>query len=162
MPSLTATAKADAPLSKLWATWDDFANIYLFNPNIRASYTINETGPTGVGAERQCDLNNGRDFLRERIAVYRPEERLEIDIFESSMPMASMRALFEFKSVAPAQSTVTMTLHYVPKFGVFGLLMTAPMRPLFRKQLKALVEASARNAETGATANPERPSAAAE
>ena len=158
MPKITATAVAQAPLQDLWDTWDAYPDIYLYNPNIKASYTINNTASTGVGAERQCDLNNGKDWLKERIAVHRPLERLEIDIYDSSMPMKAMRAIFDFRARGANRSQVTMTMQYTPKFGLLGLLMT---RPMMRRQLQKLVDASARHAETGATVNPPRLAAVA-
>ena len=37
---------------------------------------------SGMGAERRCDLSDGKNHLLERVTAYIPEERLGIDIYE--------------------------------------------------------------------------------
>jgi len=156
MPSISVTAIAQVPLHKLWGVWDNYPDIYLYNPGITDSYTINDTASTGLGAERQCDLPGRDQYLRERIMQHRPGERLVIDIFESSLPMKFMQATFDFRARGQNRAQVTMTMAFVPKFGPFGWLMTWPMRPIMRRQLQTLLDSAARYAETGEPVTPAR------
>jgi len=161
MPRIIVTAIAKVSLQKLWDVWDTYPDIYLYNPSITASYTINDTASSGIGAERQCDLPGRNQYLRERITQYKPLEHIEIDIFESSLPMKAMKPAFDFKSLGPNRAQVTMTMAFVPKFGPLGWLMTLPLRPIMKRQLRQLLDGSVRFAETGETANKPRPRVAA-
>ena len=47
----------DASRQKVWdQALKDFGDIYLWNPGVSKSHTTNSK-PTGLGAERHCDLN---------------------------------------------------------------------------------------------------------
>ncbi|KMW57035.1 hypothetical protein AIOL_001993 [Candidatus Rhodobacter oscarellae] len=156
MLTITETRAAEIPASELWKVWDNFANIYVFNPNITHSRIINGTAENGLGAERQCDLPGKNQYLRERVVEYRPEKRLVVEIFDTSLPMKSMGAEIAFKALGPNRTQITMTATATPKFGLLGRLMTLPMRPMMRRQIGSLLEASIRYALTGEEANPRR------
>lgn len=57
MARLTVARRIDAPIDEVWKSWEDFGNIYRFNPGLKHSYLLSDPDrPTGVGSERQCDL----------------------------------------------------------------------------------------------------------
>ena len=69
MATVTVTRTIDAPLEKVFATWDDeYGDIYKFSPGLSHSQLL-ETSPasSGKGALRQCDFQDGKNWLRERI-----------------------------------------------------------------------------------------------
>ncbi len=149
MPNVSVTRQVQVPLDALWASWDDFGDIAKFNPNLNASYLINSRQPSGKGAERQCDLTDGKTYLKEKITGYDPHRRLEIDIYESNMPIKNARAVFDFRALGPKRSEVTMTMHFTPPFGPLGYLMLPLMKPQMHGLLAKLLDGNKAYVERG-------------
>ena len=139
MASISVEKIVNAPLADLWATWDDFANISLFAPTISASYLINDSRDTGLGAERQCDIAGGKHYLRERVTGYIPNERLEIEIFEVTMPIKDASAVFDFTALDANRSKVRMTMNFTPKMGIIGKLMLPMMKSQMVKNMNGVL-----------------------
>ena len=143
----------NAPIAEVWKSWDDFGSIARFAPNLKASYLLEGSAKTGLGAKRHCDMTDGKNFLQEEIIEYIPHERLVIDIFDGSMPMESGTAAFDLKSLGPNRTQVTMTMDFVPKFGVAGKVMMSAMKPKFRSLLKSMLKGNADYVQHGKIAN---------
>ena len=149
MAKVTVSETVDAPLADLWASWDDFGDIYRFNPNLKTSFLLDGSATTGLGARRQCNLADGKNHIQERIIEYTPQKKLVIDIYHGTLPLKSALATFDFESLGPGKSRVTMTMDFTPKFGPLGLLMVPMMKPQFRRMLGALLKANAGYVERG-------------
>lgn len=149
MAKVTVTETVNAALGDVWASWDDYANIYRFNPNLKGSHLLAGSAPTGLGALRQCDMIDGKNYIREKIVGYEPESKLVIDIYDGTLPMASAVATFQFQSVGKQRTLVTMQMEFKPKFGFLGALMVPLMKPKFRAMLTAMVKANAAYVENG-------------
>ena len=149
MAQVSVTRTVAAPLDKLWTSWDDYGNIARFNPNLNASYLTGTKQETGDGATRQCDLADGKTYLRERITGYQPHRRLDIDIYESNMPIKNVSAVFDFRSLGPERSEVTMTMRFTPPMAPIGYLMLPMMRPQLRKAMAALLDGNKAYVERG-------------
>ena len=57
----------EAPVADVWASWDAFADIVKFNPLLKDSYLLKDSADTGLGALRQCDFSDGKNYIREKI-----------------------------------------------------------------------------------------------
>ncbi|MEM7056052.1 MAG: SRPBCC family protein [Pseudomonadota bacterium] len=152
MAKVAVTTTVKAPLEQVWASWDDFGNIYRFNPNLKGSYLLPGSQPTGPGARRQCDLADGKNYIREKIIGYQDQKEMVIDIYEGTMPLKSAVAILSFRSTGSDQTVVTMEMDFKPKFGPIGALMVPMMKPKFRQMLQALLDANAAYVENGKTA----------
>ncbi len=97
---------------------------------------------------RQCDMADGKNYVREKVIEYRPHQKLVIDIYESSMPLKKAVASFDFKTRGQ-KTDVTMTIDFTPKFGVLGQLMVPLMKPQLRKMEDALLAGNADYVERG-------------
>ena len=149
MPHVTTTRQVDVPLSRLWASWDDFANIDAFNPNLNRSFLINRSSDTGLGAERQCDFSDGKNHIKERVIGYTPERELIIDIYDGSVPLKTAGATFTFRALGPSKSEVTMRFEFTPKFGPLGWLMVPLIKAQFRPALARLLDGNKAYLEDG-------------
>ena len=150
MARLTVAKRIDAPIEAVWASWDDFGNIDRFNPHVRHSRLLSDAEkPTGVGSSRQCDLIDGRSWIRERVVGYRPQNRLKVEVYEGTMPIKSMRATVEFEKISDGRTRVRMTADFEPKFGVVGRLMLPLMKRRFRSLLQDLLDSNAAYVEHG-------------
>ena len=75
MTKVSVTKTIDAPLEKVFATWnDEYGDIYKFSPGLSHSQLLeNSPAPSGKGALRHCDLKDGKNWLHERLLImFRP------------------------------------------------------------------------------------------
>ncbi len=143
MATISVEKIVQAPVSEVWATWDDFGGIYRFNPNLSGSHLLEGSAPTGLGATRQCDLIDGKNYIQERVIDYVPNKRMVLDVFNGTVPVKNARAEIELRPVDDNSTAVSMTMHFEPKMGVLGKLMLPLMKPQFRKLLTKLLEGNA-------------------
>ncbi len=150
MAKLTLAKRVDAPIEEVWASWNDFGDIYKFNPSLKHSRLLSDKNqPTGVGSERHCDLADNKNWIRERIVDHQPLRSITIDAYESSMPLKTMLAKFDFEKISAQRTRVRMTVEFQPKFGVIGSLMVPIMKRQFRGLLQALLDCNAAHVERG-------------
>ena len=150
MARVTVTRQVEAPVDEVWKSWDDFGNIYRFNPNLRHSQLLSDPDkPTGVGSERQCDFADGKNWIRERIVDYRPGKSIKIDIYDGTMPLKSMSGTLVFEEIRGGKTRIRMTVDFEPRMGVVGKLLTPLMRRQFRPMLQALLDCNAAHIERG-------------
>lgn len=153
MPDIIVNKTINASVAQVWESWDAFGDIERFNPNLKASRLINSSATTGKGAMRQCDLADGKNFIRERIVEYVPEKRMVIDIFEGTMPLKSAVVTFTLMAKGPESTNVSLRMDFVPKFGLLGRMMVPMMKPQFRKMFDRLLSANAAFVERGEEVN---------
>ncbi len=148
METINVKKVIDAPVEKVWESWDDFGSIYKFNPGINASRLLGEDS-TGIGAMRECDLKDGKNWVRERIVDYVPLKKMRISIYESSMPIKTMTATVTFRSISDAKTEVDFTAEFEPKMGFLGKLMAPLMKRQFRPLLASMLDGNADYVERG-------------
>lgn len=153
MPTVTVHRTINAPLSEVWAAWDDFGNIAKFNPNLSSSHSLPGSQPTGQGATRQCNLADGKNHIRERIIDYAPRSRIVVDIYEGTMPLQRAVATVTLRAAGRERTEIDMKMEFVPKFGLLGRMMVPMMKPQFRKMLNGLLGANANFVERGIVLN---------
>ena len=149
MAQVTLTRKINAPIADVWATWDDYGHIDRFNPNLSKSFLINGSQETGEGAERQCDLADGKNFIQERVVDYVPERRMALDIYNGTLPLKRAKAIIELRPLSVNETELRFTMEFTPKMGLLGRLMVPLMKPQFRKLLGKLVDGNKAYAERG-------------
>ncbi|MBL4905966.1 MAG: SRPBCC family protein [Sneathiella sp.] len=143
MANVTVKQIVEAPLADVWASWDDYANIHKFHPGLNGSFLLEGSEDTGMGALRQCDLADGKNFLREEVIGYTPEKQMVIDIYEMSIPLKTARATLNYEALGDNRSQVTMSIDFVPKMGIIGKMMTPMMKKQFTKTLEDLLAGNA-------------------
>lgn len=158
MQTVSVTETINAPISDVWKSIDDYANIDQFNPNLTKSFLINGSAPTGLGAERQCDLINGKNYVREKIVGYETNRRFAVDIYEASVPIKQAEVEFTLREINERCTELTMTMNFEPKFGflnaVMGPLMKGPMRKSMAGYQQREKRIAQPRSKTHATASP--------
>lgn len=155
MANVTVTRKVNAPVQEVFSSWNnEFGDIYKFNPNLNHSHLLSES-PTanGEGALRQCDLADGKNWIREKVIAVKENRQIVIDIYEGTMPLKQAIATFDFKQISANQTEVAMTMTFTPKMGVLGLLLVPLLKAKFRGMLQALLDANADYVEKGVLIN---------
>jgi hypothetical protein len=139
MPDIIQQITIDAPLEKVWDSWDRFGDIALFNKGLRASSLLANSPPTGEGAQRRCDLKNGKSYLLEEITKYRAGELMEISVIGSNLPVKSVRLLLTFASPTTQTTQINAEVDFTMKFGLLGRLMKIPARKEFSGDINRLL-----------------------
>ncbi len=147
----------NASVDKVFASWtEEFASIYKFNPNLNSSHLLGATKEGGKkGSTRQCDLNDGKNWLRERVLDYVKNEKLVIDIYESSMPIKTNVITFHFKSMGINKTRLTMVSDFELKIGIIGKMMAPLLKMKFKPMLKTMLDGNANYVESGIMVNPD-------
>lgn len=154
MAEVVVTQVVNAPLAALWHSWDNYDEIYRFNPVINQSPLLPGSARTGVGAERVCKHVDGKTYLKERIIGYQPEQHIVVDIFDANIPLKKAIVTLDFEALAGDRSHVTMRISFTPNFGPLGWLITPLLKSQFRKGLSDLLAANADFVEKGVEKHP--------
>lgn len=150
MAQVTLSRTIRAPADAVWATWDDFARIDRFNPNLSRSFLLEGSPGTGLGAERQCDLADGRNMLRERVVDYVPGRRMGVEIFDTTLPIENARATVTLTAKGPDRTEVVFHLAFEPSMGLLGRAMTPLLKIRLRRTLGRLLDGNRALLERGA------------
>ncbi len=143
MAEITANQIVNAQISEVWASWNDFANIAQFHPGLKNSHLIQGSSETGLGASRQCNFSDGKNFIREKIIGYVPEKQLVLDIYDGTMPLKTAVGTLDFTSVGHNRTKVTMRMIFTPKMGLIGKLLVPVMKKKLVDELGKLLSANA-------------------
>ncbi len=148
MAELSLTKRVKAPLDIVWAVWDDYGNVDKFHPLLSDSHIVaNESLKTGIGAKRQCNLKDGKNWIREEIIEHTPNEKIVINAYDGTMPLKKAVVSFDFKAINAQETDVTVHMNFEPKMGVIGKIMAPMMKGKFQKMMGTVLEASADYAE---------------
>jgi len=152
MAIVTTKQIVEAPLSSVWASWDKFADVSKFHPGVADSYLVERSSETGLGAKRQCDLTDGKTYLKEKIIGYKPERQMVIDIYESNAPIKKAVVTIDFKPLSADRTEVNLHMDFTPKLGLVGKMIQPIMKKQFSKALGDLVSGNASYVEKQANA----------
>ncbi len=123
MSSMIREIWIDAPKRRVWEILADFGNTYLYSPSIPKSYTINGN-PTGLGAERHCDLNIAGAWVEERIVEWDEGQMMSIQIYDGKKTPPWKNASGTFYVSERGNGTqVRFEFAYEMKYGPVGALM---------------------------------------
>ena len=141
MTKLIETFKSEASPEAAWALLADFGNIDFFNPNLKSSYLLEGSTEQGVGTLRQCNLLDGKNYIRERVVEWNEGQSYTIEIYDGTMPLKNILTTLR---VAPfgTGSLLTMEMEYTPKYGLLGTVMNVVI-------LKSYVEKMMRKVLSG-------------
>jgi uncharacterized protein YndB with AHSA1/START domain len=139
MSTITVQRSVASSVDEVWSALADFGGIHRFSAAIDTSPINPGTPTTGVGAERTCNMYDG-NHIQERVTESVEKSRLDIEIFDTSMPLKSAHVRFDLKPTSDGGCEVTMTMDYVVKFGIIGQVMDAVMmRSMMTKSLNRLL-----------------------
>lgn len=140
--SITINAKPD----KVWDALANMEVLHLIDRTVKQTSQISAHN-TGLGASRKVDMKDGKNWFKEKISVWQPNEQLSFQLIDCSFPVNDLRYDYLF-STDGTVTTVTQIMNYTMKFGILGKLMDGLMVrkkfaagvKLFHQDLKAYVE----------------------
>lgn len=144
MPTVRVEKSISAAPTAVWPLLEDFKQIDLFNPNLSRSFHLEGSPERGLGAERQCDLVDGKNWIRERVIDWRPGEGYTVEITDGTFPIEDIRTKLGALPEGGG-SRAYMELSYRPKFGLLGrvldvVMLRRMMRGTMAKVLDGLAE----------------------
>ena len=120
MTRLNNEVLIEATPEKVWQVLTDLESLEQYDPVVNKSVTISALR-TGLGAERQCDVNP-KGWFKERVTQWEPHRALAFELFECTLPIKSLRHSYTIVNVNGA-TRVRQVMEYQMKFGIFGSLM---------------------------------------
>lgn len=147
MPTIRVDRTIAAAPQRVWRLLQDFASIDVFNPNLAGSHRIGGTPHEGIGAERHCDMKDGRNWIRERVIDWRPGEGYTVEIFAGTLPITDIRTTLRVEPDGAA-SHAFMQIAYRPKYGLLGQVLDAmALRRMMRRLMERVLDGLSEKAE---------------
>lgn len=139
----------NAPVDVVWESWDDFGNIFKFNPQVKSSNILSSSVvTTGMGARRECNFVDGKNWVREEITEYVEMQRMTISVYDGSLPVKKMLVEIEFRASPREQTVVKVTAKFEPGMGWVGQILVPLWKRQFRSMLASLLDGNAKFVET--------------
>lgn len=147
MPTITVTRKSKASAARVWDLMSDFGAIDAFNPTLKESHLLDGSCEIGLGAERQCTLKDGKNYIHERVVDWQEGRSYRIEVFGGTMPLEDIVAELAVQPV-DAGSILRMTMRYHPRWGLIGRLVEPVLlRPMMRHTMRKVIGGLAEKAE---------------
>jgi hypothetical protein len=128
-----------------WALMADFGNIDFFNPHLSESRLVEGSPDCGVGTERQCDLQGGKGYFRERVIDWQEGRSYTVAIYAGTLPIQDARTTLGLVPKLDGSTRLYMETSYRPRYGLFGviadhLMIRRTLCRMFLGVLKGLAE----------------------
>lgn len=150
MPTITVTRKSKASTFRAWDLMSDFGAIDAFNPTLKESHLLDGSCEIGPGAERQCTLKDGKNYIHERVVDWQEGRSYRIEVFGGTMPMDDIVAELAVEPEGTG-SLLRMTMRYRPRWGLLGrLIEPVLLRPMMRHTMRRVIGGLAVKAEAPA------------
>ena len=151
MNSLSTVQRIDRPAEDVWELLLDFGNIGAWNPNLSGSRLLDGSPHEGVGTVRQCDMADGKNWIRERVVDWEPGRSYTVDIYEGTMPLAYAQATLGVRKTSSGSSEAYMEMKYRPKYGILGRAIDVMMmRSMLQRSMDNVVRGLGEAAEKAA------------
>ena len=143
MPEFSITRQISAPVERVWEVLDNFGGISQWNPRVKHS-ELTSAGPVSAGSTRHCDLTP-MGGVNERIDTYIPNERMTVNIHETSkLPISNATADF---SLAARDGGTELQLHYSFTLNRLGRVARGTTERQLQKGIGGLVDALEQESE---------------
>ena len=150
MPEFTVTHQINAPVEKVWEVLDNFGDIATWSPGVKSS-ALTSYGPVAEGTTRHCDFAP-MGGVEERIETYAPNERMTINLYETSkLPISG--AVADFNLAANNDGT-ELTIHYSYTLNRMGRVAKGTTDKQMRKGMNGLAADLQRESERITSTSP--------
>lgn len=148
MTHVRVTHSTTARSETCWALMADFANIDFFNPHLKESRLLEGSPKSGLGTLRQCDLKDGKNYIREKVIDWQEGRSYTVDIYDGTMPVDGTVTTLGLLPQTPTGTLLYMETRYVPRHGIFGRALDAlVLRRMFEAMLSKVIAGLAEKAE---------------
>lgn len=146
MRTINNSVTINASAEKVWTALADIDLLPQIDRAVKQTSLIS-SHDTGLGAARKVDMIDGKNWFKEKITVWQPNQQLSYQLIDCTFPISDLKYDYMLKSDG-ATTTVTQIMNYKMKYGFLGVLMDALLVKkqfakgikLFHQDLKAYVE----------------------
>jgi hypothetical protein len=130
-----------------WALMEDFANIDFFNPHLSGSHLVEGSPECGLGTERQCDLQDGKGWFRERVIDWQEGRSYTVAIYSGTLPVKDTLTTLGLVPKLDGSTRLYMETTYRPRYGLIGVIADQLIiRRMFCRMLLGVLEGLAEKA----------------
>ncbi|MEM8814554.1 MAG: SRPBCC family protein [Pseudomonadota bacterium] len=161
MYNVTVARTLNAPLDAVWESWADFGNVAVWHPLVAHSKLLGDPAEAvQVGSRRQCDLADGKNWVREEIVEMQQDRRIGIKLYEGTMPLKTALATVAFGTPDAARTRVHLSMDFEPKFGLLGRLMAPMIKRQFKRMFAEILATNERHVSGASDGANDKPVAA--
>jgi ligand-binding SRPBCC domain-containing protein len=121
MTTLHNEITIDAPIEKIWTVLANMEELEKYDPTVLKS-TATTDAKNGLGASRKVDMRDGKNWFREKVTIFKPNEALEFELTACSFPVHQLKHSYSFQTTG-SQTKVKQVMQYRVKFGLLGKIM---------------------------------------
>lgn len=131
---ITHTIRVNVSASRIWKVLNDFSSIERTSHAVESSPILTEI-TKGIGTRRKCYFYDKKTVVEEIIG-YKEGHGFRMVLSEFSMPMKSIEAEFTVEKVDEKSCDVSMSMDFVVKGGLLGLILGALLlKPILKKKV---------------------------
>lgn len=121
MTTLYNEITINAPIEKIWSALANIEELEKYDPTVLKSSATTEA-KEGLGAARKVDMRDGKNWFREKVSVFKPNEALEFELTACSFPVHQLKHSYSFQT-SGRQTKVKQVMQYRVKFGLLGKIL---------------------------------------
>ena len=77
-----------APIEKIWEALSTMEGLEKLDPNVKKSTALS-SAKSGLGATRKVDMQDGKNWFKEKVTACKPNEALTFELIACSFPVLS-------------------------------------------------------------------------
>ena len=142
---VTSDIEINVPQTTVWQILSSLENVQLFDPGITKAYYLSDV-KTGLGATGYCVLEQG--YMKKRVTAWDDEHSITIEVYENGMfgLMKQASGTYTLRN-REGKTSVTFTVDYAVKGGVFGNILGSMMQGFVRDAIGRNLEGLKQYAE---------------
>lgn len=142
---VTNTIDISVPQPTVWKILSSLENVPLFDPGITKAYYLSDV-KTGLGATGYCVLEQG--YMKKRVTAWDDEHSITLEVYENGIfgMMKQASGTYTLRTRA-GKTSVTFTVDYTVKGGVFGDILGSMMQGFVRDAIGRNLEGLKQYAE---------------
>ena len=110
-----------APIERIWQALTDIEKLEKYDPTVKTSTAVS-TSKSGLNAKRRVVMLDGKNWLEEKITVFKPMELLTFQLTDCSFPVKNLQHSYSFERDGD-EIKVKQVMEYQIKFGFFGRVL---------------------------------------
>ena len=142
---VTSDIEINVPQATVWQILSSLENVPLFDPGITKAYYLSDV-KTGLGATGYCVLEQG--YMKKRVTAWEDEHSITLEVYENGIFGIMKQASGTYTlSNREGKTSVTFTVDYAVKGGVFGDILGSMMKGFVRNAIDRNLEGLKQYAE---------------
>ena len=136
MSTITSTVTVNASLDDAWEAISNVGRVENWHPGVKRSPVLTPE-PTGIGAQRRCDMFDGTSVV-ETITALKDREMVQVELSEFPMPFDRASILIRLQELGPEQVEIKLECDFDVNDGLDAEMLKPTMNQTFAHILDGL------------------------